>query len=145
MSALSIIFGSILITQEQRHVSFAQLTELQSLNSSVRWILMQEFPVPQAPCHMMLLPCQMEPLYGIQLKAQGNIDLGQGSAPYGVIVGPDGAPWVTDGGLNAIVRVDPRTEEVRVYSLADDTGYSNLNTSTFDQNTVWFTGQSGIY
>ena len=35
------------------------------------------------------------------------IPLGSGSAPHGVIVGPDGAPWVTDGGLNAIVRVDP--------------------------------------
>ena len=35
--------------------------------------------------------------------------LGEGSAPHGVIVGPDGAPWITDGGLNAIVRVDPRT------------------------------------
>ena len=33
---------------------------------------------------------------------------GEGSAPHGVIVGPDGAAWVTDGGLNAIVRVDPR-------------------------------------
>ena len=29
-----------------------------------------------------------------------------GSAPHGVITGPDGAAWVTDGGLNAIVRVD---------------------------------------
>ena len=34
------------------------------------------------------------------------IPLGAGSAPHGVIVGPDGAAWVTDGGLNAIVRVD---------------------------------------
>ena len=35
------------------------------------------------------------------------IPLGEGSRPHGVIIGPDGAPWVTDGGLNAIVRVDP--------------------------------------
>ena len=34
------------------------------------------------------------------------IALGPGSAPHGVIVGPDGAAWITDGGLNAIVRVD---------------------------------------
>jgi streptogramin lyase len=40
------------------------------------------------------------------------IPLGDGSAPHGVIVGPDRAPWITDGGLNAIVRVDPRTELV---------------------------------
>ena len=37
--------------------------------------------------------------------------LGSGSAPHGVVVGPDGAPWITDGGLNAIVRVDPRTRQ----------------------------------
>lgn len=75
-----------------------------------------------------------------------HIPLGQGSAPHGVIVGPDGAPWITDGGLNAIVRVDPDTEELRVYGLPEDAGYGNLNTATFDQNgTLWFTGQSGIY
>jgi len=75
-----------------------------------------------------------------------HIPLGVGSAPHGVIVGPDGAPWITDGGLNAIIRVDPSTEEVEVYSLPEDTGFTNLNTATFDHNgTLWFTGQSGIY
>lgn len=75
-----------------------------------------------------------------------HIPLGQGSAPHGVIVGPDGAPWITDGGLNAIVRVDPSTEEVEVYRLPQGAGYANLNTATFDhQGTLWFTGQSGIY
>src|SRR5690606_5083816 len=34
------------------------------------------------------------------------IPLGRGSSPHGVIVGPDGAAWVTDSGLNATVRVD---------------------------------------
>src|SRR5690606_21856439 len=38
-----------------------------------------------------------------------HIPLGGGSAPHGVIVGPDGHAWVTDGGLNAIVRVDAET------------------------------------
>ena len=33
-----------------------------------------------------------------------HIFLGEGSAPHGVIAGPDGAPWITDGGLNAIVQ-----------------------------------------
>ena len=37
------------------------------------------------------------------------IHLGAGSAPHGVIVGPDDAAWVTDGGLNAMVRVDAKT------------------------------------
>ena len=36
------------------------------------------------------------------------ISLGPNSAPHGVIVGPDGAAWLTDGGQNAIVRVDSR-------------------------------------
>jgi virginiamycin B lyase len=75
-----------------------------------------------------------------------HIFIGEGSAPHGVIAGPDGAPWITDGGLNAIVRVDPFTENVTVYPLPQGVGYANLNTATFDKNgTLWFTGQSGIY
>ena len=75
-----------------------------------------------------------------------HIALGLGSAPHGVIVGPDGAPWITDGGLNAIVRVNPITENVTVFPLPKETGYANLNTATFDHNgLLWFTGQSGIY
>jgi virginiamycin B lyase len=75
-----------------------------------------------------------------------HIPLGPGSAPHGVIVGPDGAPWITDGGQNAIVRVDPDTEEVTVFPVPADSGYTNLNTASFDGDGVlWFTGQSGIY
>ena len=74
------------------------------------------------------------------------IPLGRNSAPHGVIVGPDGAPWVTDGGQNAIVRVDPATRAVRVWPLPADVDYANLNTLTFDaKGRVWFTGQSGYY
>jgi virginiamycin B lyase len=74
------------------------------------------------------------------------IPLGPRSAPHGVIVGPDGAPWITDGGQNAIVRVDPQTRAVRVWSLGKDAPYANLNTLTFDRKgRVWFTGQSGYY
>ena len=63
-----------------------------------------------------------------------------------MIVGPDGAPWITDGGLNAIVRVDPRTRKVRRFPLPASSGYTNLNTATFDRRGIlWFTGQSGIY
>jgi virginiamycin B lyase len=75
-----------------------------------------------------------------------HIPLGSGSSPHGVIVGPDGAPWITDSGLNAIVRVDPQTEEVQVFPLPTGSGYANLNTAVFDLNGIhWFTGQSGIY
>ncbi len=74
------------------------------------------------------------------------IPLGPRSAPHGVIVGPDGNAWITDGGQNAIVRVDAKTHEVKVYPLPQETGYTNLNTLTFDkQGRVWFTGQSGYY
>jgi virginiamycin B lyase len=74
------------------------------------------------------------------------VPLGRGSAPHGVIAGADGAPWLTDGGQNAIVRVDPKTRAVKVWPLPEGTGYANLNTAIFDRKGVhWFTGQSGIY
>ena len=74
------------------------------------------------------------------------IPLGNGSAPHGVVIAPDGAPWITDGGQNAIVRVDPATHAVRVFRLPADSGYANLNTPTFDRKgRLWFTGQSGYY
>src|SRR3954468_3501776 len=37
------------------------------------------------------------------------ISLGQGSSPHGVVLDRDGSAWFTDGGQNAIVRVDPKT------------------------------------
>ena len=74
------------------------------------------------------------------------IGLGQGSAPHGVIVGPDESPWITDGGLNAIVRVDPRTKNITVFHLPENAGNVNLNTASFDDDGIlWFTGQGGIY
>jgi virginiamycin B lyase len=72
------------------------------------------------------------------------VKLGAGSAPHGVIVGPDGAPWVTDGGLNAIVRVDPTSKELKVFALPGPN--VNLNTAAFDRfGILWFTGQSGYF
>jgi virginiamycin B lyase len=72
--------------------------------------------------------------------------LGDGSAPHGVIVGPDGAAWVTDGGLNAIVRVDPGSGEVKRFNLPANRANANLNTAAFDKSgRLWFTGQSGVY
>jgi virginiamycin B lyase len=63
-----------------------------------------------------------------------------------VVVGPDGAPWITDGGQNAIVRVDPKTRAVRVWALGKDVEYINMNTLAFDaKGRVWFTGQTGYY
>lgn len=74
------------------------------------------------------------------------IPLGDRSAPHGVIVGPDGAAWVTDGGQNAIVRFDPKTREIKRWPLPASASNANLNTLTLDRRgRVWFTGQSGYY
>ena len=74
------------------------------------------------------------------------VDLGKGAAPHGVIIGPDGAPWVTEGGQNAIARVDPGDHKVTLFRLPEKEAYANLNTAVFDKNGIyWFTGQSGIY
>ena len=118
----------------------------------------REFPVPSGTHPHDVAPARDG---GVWFTAQGSGDLGwldpatgrarltplgQGSAPHGVIVGPDGAPWITDGGLNAIVRVAPRSLAVTRFPLPASAGYANLNTATFDgRGILWFTGQSGIY
>ena len=88
------------------------------------------------------------PQLGLRLSSNKpkihSIALGKSSAPHGVIIGPDCAPWVTDGGLNAIVRVDPLTEKVRVYYLPAGSNHANLNTAILDHSGVlWFTRQNG--
>ena len=72
------------------------------------------------------------------------IALGAGSSPHGVIQGPDGAAWLTDGGQNAIVRVTWPQRAVTVFPLPAGTPYANLNTCAFDgAGDLWFTGQAG--
>jgi virginiamycin B lyase len=72
------------------------------------------------------------------------VALGSGSSPHGVIQGPDRAAWVTDSGLNAIVRVGWPDRTVRAFALPESTPYANLNTAAFDgDGNLWFTGQSG--
>jgi virginiamycin B lyase len=72
------------------------------------------------------------------------IALGSGSSPHGVIQGPDGAAWITDSGLGAIVRVSWPQRDVRRFALPAGTQYANLNTCAFDgAGDLWFTGQSG--
>ena len=78
--------------------------------------------------------------------ANEEIPLGPNAAPHGVIVGPDRAPWITEGGQNAIARADPVTREVRLFSLPKAFAGANLNTATFDRDgKLWFTGQSGVH
>lgn len=149
----------IAMTQKQQDSTFAQPAGQEFVNSSVEEASIQEFPVPLGSRPHDVAPMPNGALVWYTAQGSGelgrldpttgkthHIALGKGSAPHGVIIGPDGAPWITDGGLNAIVRVDPLTEEVKVYSLPMDSDYGNLNTATFDHNgTLWFTGQSGIY
>jgi virginiamycin B lyase len=61
-------------------------------------------------------------------------------------VGPDAAAWVTEGGQNAIARVDPATRAVKLFPPPKERRDANLNTATFDRRGVlWFTGQNGVY
>jgi len=63
-----------------------------------------------------------------------------------VIVGPDGAAWVTEGGQNAVARVDPATRAVKLFPLPKERRNANLNTAAFDrQGVLWFSGQNGLY
>jgi virginiamycin B lyase len=74
------------------------------------------------------------------------VALGSGSAPHGVIADADGTAWLTDGGQNAIARVDAKTRQVKLWPLPSDSSYTNLNTAIFDgRGLLWFTGQSGVY
>ena len=86
---------------------------------------------------------------GILDPKSGHIEfvaLGVRSAPHGVTAAADGAVWLTDGGQNAIVRVDPKTRAVKLWQLPAERAYANLNTATFHGRGIhWFTGQSGIY
>jgi len=73
------------------------------------------------------------------------IALGRDSSPHGVIQGPDRAAWITDGGQNAIVRVDGSDRSVRSFALPRGSSYANLNTCAFDgEGDLWFTGQNGV-
>lgn len=72
------------------------------------------------------------------------IALGAGSSPHGVIQGPDKAAWITDGGLNAIVRIGWPDRKLHVFPLPKGSPHANLNTAAFDgDGDLWFTGQSG--
>jgi virginiamycin B lyase len=123
-------------------------------------LLIEEFPVPSGSQPHDVAPSYLDSkIVWYTAQALGDlgkldtqtgkthhIHLGQGSAPHGVIVGPDGSPWVTDGGLNAIVRVDRVNEDVKTFALPEGFTHANLNTATFDKSgTLWFTGQSGFY
>jgi virginiamycin B lyase len=92
---------------------------------------------------------QMTGKLGILDPKSGKVEevaLGAGSAPHGVIIGPDDAVWITDSGQNAIVRFDPKSRALQSWPLPKEAADANLNTLTFDlRGRVWFTGQRGFY
>jgi virginiamycin B lyase len=123
-------------------------------------VTVQEYPIPRghrahdvwadaAPGGPVWFSAQGSGHLGILDPKTGKVELvalGSGSSPHGVIAAADGAPWLTDSGQNAIVRVDPKTRAVKAWKLPADSGYTNLNTAIFDAKGIhWFTGQSGIY
>jgi virginiamycin B lyase len=123
-------------------------------------VTVQEYPIPRghgihdvwadaAPGGPVWISAQGSGHLGILEPKSGKVEfvaLGSGSSPHGVIAADDGAPFLTDGGQNAIVRVDPKTRAVKVWKLPEGSGYTNLNTAAFDRKGIhWFTGQSGIY
>jgi virginiamycin B lyase len=123
-------------------------------------VTVQEYPLPPrlrvhdvwadpAPDGPVWFSAQRSGQLGRLDPKTGKVDLialGPDSAPHGVILDNDGSPWLTDGGQNAIVRVDPKTQAVTKWPLPPSRGYVNLNTAIFDRaGTHWFTGQNGIY
>jgi virginiamycin B lyase len=128
--------------------------------SAAAQVTIQEYPLPAhvgahdvwadpAPGGPVWFSAQRSGELGRLDPQTGNVELiplGAGSAPHGVVLDADGAPWLTDGGQNAIVRVDPHTRAVKAWRLPQATGYANLNTAIFDRAGIhWFTGQSGYY
>src|SRR5712671_4337410 len=123
-------------------------------------ISVQEYPIPKslyahdvwadpAPGGPVYFSAQRSGDLGILDPKSGKVEtvaLGSGASPHGVIMGPEGGVWLTDGGQNAIARVDAKTRSVKLWKLSSDWGYTNLNTATFDGRGIhWFTGQSGMY
>jgi virginiamycin B lyase len=105
--------------------------------------------VAPAPDGTVWYTAQAHGAVGILDPATGRtiqLPLGARSAPHGVIVGPDRAAWVTDGGLNAIVRIDSLTRVPTFFPLPKEFPDADLNTATFDRKGIlWFTGQNGVY
>ena len=69
---------------------------------------------------------------------------GSGSAPHGVIIGPDRNVWVTDQGANTIVRVDAASYDLQSFEMPDGRAVGP-HTPTFDaEGILWFTGSNGF-
>ncbi|MDH4582765.1 lyase [Pseudomonas sp. BN415] len=84
----------------------------------------------------------LDPLTG---RAQ-LIPLGTGASPRALVVDPEGAAWVADPGLDALVRVDPEDLAVRTFPLKGTAAGTGLEGLAQDRNgDLWFTGQRGFF
>ena len=136
------------------------LTALLSCACARAEVSVQEYPIPRGlfahdvwadprPGGPVYFSAQRSGELGILDPKTGKVEtvaLGRGSSPHGVIASSDGAVWLTDGGQNAIARVDPRTRAVKLWPLPASRSHANLNTAAFDgRGVLWFTGQNGLY
>jgi virginiamycin B lyase len=71
------------------------------------------------------------------------IEIDDGAHPHTVIVGPDSAAWYAGNQNGTIVRIDPRTHQMRRFPMPS-AAVEDPHTMTFDRNGVlWFTSQNG--
>ena len=148
-------------------ISIVMMSQQQVLFAQDSKFTLQEFQAPPEshPHDVAVDPTKDGPIW---YSAQGTGELGKldpitgnithiqlgnasgshmnGSAPHGIIIGPDSGLWITDEFLKAIVRVDPKTEEIKSFPIPANITNNKLNTATFDKKGVlWFTDRSGYY
>jgi virginiamycin B lyase len=56
--------------------------------------------------------------------------------PYGIIIAPDGVPWIALFGTNQIASINPKTLKLKTYPLPDGARPRRLDTTTNGQ--VWY-------
>src|SRR5690606_1799450 len=62
--------------------------------------------------------------------------------PYGIVVAPDGTPWVAAFGTNKLVAVDPQTLALREYALPRENARPRRLAVTTD-GAVWYVDYAG--
>lgn len=82
-------------------------------------------------------------IFDTTTKLFQRIEIDDGAHPHTVIVGPDSAAWYAGNRNATIVRVDPRTHQMRSFAMPSD-AVGDPHTMTFDRTgMLWFTAQGG--
>src|SRR5258708_16572252 len=114
--------------------TFLLIVLLPLADPALAQVSVQEYPIPRghyahdvwadaAPGGPVWFSAQRGGELGILDPKSGRVEfvpLGAGSSPHGVIAGADGAPWLTDGGQNAILRAYPQTRRAKARRLPQD-------------------------